>query len=47
VAYVAATDGERVTLYEYNVRSDTNGHRPQALNVRTVPAGDPSRYLRF
>ncbi|MDQ0785779.1 CHAP domain-containing protein [Streptomyces sp. B3I8] len=47
VAYVAATDGARVTLYEYNFRSATNGHRPQALNVRTVPARNPSRYLRF
>ncbi|WP_030380948.1 MULTISPECIES: CHAP domain-containing protein [unclassified Streptomyces] len=47
VAYVAATRGARVTLYEYNFRSAANGHRPRALNVRTVPAGNPSRYLRF
>ncbi|MGC8922108.1 CHAP domain-containing protein [Streptomyces jietaisiensis] len=47
VAYVAASEGGRVTLYEYNFRSPANGHRPLALNVRTVPAGNPSRYLRF
>ncbi|MEU9367887.1 CHAP domain-containing protein [Streptomyces avermitilis] len=48
VAYVAAVDDDgRVTLYEYNYRSEFNDQRPDVLSVRATAASDASRYLRF
>ncbi|MEV6118265.1 CHAP domain-containing protein [Streptomyces sp. NPDC052109] len=48
VAYVAAVNGDgTITVYEYNWLDAYDGYTLHRLSVRTIPASDPSRYLRF
>jgi surface antigen len=47
VAYVAAVHRGTVTVFEYNWSDAYNDYRPNRLSIRTLPAADPSRYLRF
>jgi surface antigen len=48
VAYVAAVNGNgTITVDEYNWLDGYDGYTGHRLSVRTIPASDPSRYLKF
>lgn len=48
VAYVAAVNGNgTITVDEYNWLDSFDGGVAHRLSIRTIPATDPSRYLRF
>lgn len=48
VAYVAAVNSNgTIQVYEYNWLDSYDNFTAHRLSIRTIPATDPSRYLRF